>query len=273
QLAKTDDLLKTVYYAADNGAQVLNCSWGANQSPTSAERDAFSYALDMGLVVVVAAGNSAANARDFSPAGIAQVITVGSSNSLDELSSFSNYGTGVDVMAPGGDAPQYGGRDEKILSTIPGGKYVGQRGTSMASPYVAGLAALVLSINPALSNSEVDDLIKASADMFSVTVPRSSNLKYNYGRINARKAAEAALASLPQPDPAPECQPGQQCSQQGAGNPSARSSDISAAISSGFGGCGNEMRAKPRNSNKAEAPLAALLFPILILIILRRRRD
>lgn len=105
ELAKTDDLLKTVYYAADNGAHVINCSWGANQSPSSAERDAFSYALDMGMVVVVAAGNSAANAREFSPAGISKVITVASSNSRNELSSFSNYGTGIDVMAPGETLP------------------------------------------------------------------------------------------------------------------------------------------------------------------------
>ena len=269
EFAKTADLLKTVYYAADNGAQVLNCSWGANQRPTSAERDAFKYAQDKGLVVVVAAGNSASNSREFSPAAISGLITVASSNSRDRLSSFSNYGTVVDVMAPGGDAPRYGGRDEKILSTVPNNGYEGLRGTSMAAPYVAGLAGLILSINPKLSPGEVEDLMENTADVFTVGVPKNSNLEYKYKRINARKAAEAALASVPKPDPDPVCSPGQQCSQDGGNAGNITSGDVSRAITSGFSGCGNEM--KPR-SNNASLPFAFIALPLLLLMALRQRR-
>jgi subtilisin family serine protease len=144
--ALVSDLLNTLYYSVNNGARVINCSWGANRVPTQAEKDAFQFAISNGVLPVVAAGNSGIDAAKTSPAGIDGVLTVGSVNSLDQVSGFSNYGSHVAVYAPGGDAMAAGGtRDEFIYSTLPTahGAYGTMRGTSMAAPFVTGIAALV----------------------------------------------------------------------------------------------------------------------------------
>jgi len=191
-------LLSTVEYAVNNGAHVINCSWGSNSKPTQADRDVFQYAKDKGVVTVVAAGNSYKNAKNFSPAALSNTITVGSSNSADELSGFSNYGSRIDVLAPGGDTSRLGGRDETILSTLPGNSYEGLIGTSMAAPYVAGLAGLILSINSKLTVREVGKILRDSAETVTVTVPMDSSIPAReYLRVNAGQAALMAKASLP----------------------------------------------------------------------------
>jgi hypothetical protein len=215
-----DALLATIYYAADNGARVVNCSWGGARAPTNAERDAIRYALQKGTIPVVAAGNDTRNASGFAPAGVAEALTVGATNSRDQLATFSNFGTIVDVVAPGGDAVQGGrGLPDTIYSTFPmnspQGKYYGIQGTSMAAPHVAGLAALVLSINPNLTAQQVIDMIKATGDMIDVEASDSSLSKFTYPRINAFNAATSAKASLP-PIDNPPCI-GDQCSQSGVG--------------------------------------------------------
>ncbi|MCB0347980.1 MAG: S8 family serine peptidase [Bdellovibrionales bacterium] len=215
-----DALLSTIYYAADNGARVVNCSWGGARAPTSAERDAIRYALQKGMVPVVAAGNDTQNASGFAPAGVAEALTVGASNSLDQLATFSNFGTIVDVIAPGGDVARGGrGLNETIYSTYPmnAGKYNGIQGTSMAAPHVAGLATLLFSINPNLSAQEVIDMIKSTGDLVDVEASDASLSKFTYPRINAFKAAAAAQGTLPPPDDEnPPCT-GDQCSQSGIG--------------------------------------------------------
>lgn len=202
--ASLSALLDSVYYSANNGARVINCSWGGRGSPDQASRDAFQYAIDQGVVPVVAAGNDTMNANAFSPAGISFVLTVGATNTADELATFSNYGSIIDIVAPGGDIRRNGiGRNDVILSTFPNNRYAGIQGTSMAAPHIAGLAGLILSINPNLSVQEVMDIIVDNGDMIDVHASNPSRTSYRYPRMNALKAAQVAQSTLPQPTPPP----------------------------------------------------------------------
>lgn len=244
-----DALLNTIYYAADNGANVINCSWGGERSPIQSERDAFDYAISKGVVPVVAAGNSAKNSSGFSPAGISSVLTVGASTPEDGLASFSNFGNVVDVIAPG----------TSILSTWPTNvsprNYNTIQGTSMASPHVAGLAALTLSINPNLGVDEVMNMIKDSGDM--VTVTAANNVSYTYPRINVLKLAQAAYASLPVDPPCT----GEQCSSSGGIGRSV----ASALPEFNSNGCSYSVGA-----SSSSGPYL-LLLPFLILFIRRKK--
>ena len=125
-----------IVYAADNGAHIINCSWGGSGS-SPVEQEVINYAVNKGSVVVVAAGNDGNNIdkRIAFPACYQNVLCVGATTQADTLAYFSNRGRLVTVYAPG----------EQILSTLPGHLYGKESGTSMASPIVAGIAGLVLS--------------------------------------------------------------------------------------------------------------------------------
>ena len=170
------DLAQGIIYAADNGADVINMSWGGTGDSPVIE-DAIEYAHSLGVVLVAAAGNSAIDASQFLPAKYAAVITVSAFNSADVIAPFSNFGTKIDVAAPG----------VSILSTVPGGYYSSYNGTSMASPHVAGLAALLLSQHPAYTNEQVRQAIRRTAD--DVAAP-GVDTQAGYGRINAFKALQ-----------------------------------------------------------------------------------
>jgi subtilisin family serine protease len=194
------DGIKALQYAADMGAKVSSNSWGCFCNSVAMD-DAIQYEHDKGMVVIAAAGNSNADALDFSPASSDGVITVAATNHNDVKASFSNWGEKIDVAAPGGDAASWGGIDDYILSlkaavspmcssgTI-GTNYCIARGTSMAAPHVAGLAALILSKNPNLTNEEVRQIIRGGAvDLGSP----GKDIYYGYGRINA--SASVSLAN------------------------------------------------------------------------------
>jgi subtilisin family serine protease len=106
-----------------------------------------------------------------------------------ELAAFSNYGKWVTLSAPGA----------MIMSTARGGGYSYWNGTSFASPIAAGVAALVVSVNPALTAPQVVDILKQSADDLGA---RGYDIFYGWGRVNAARAVEAALATLPASTPA-----------------------------------------------------------------------
>lgn len=172
------DLAQGIVYAADNGADIINMSWGGTgDSPVIEE--AVDYAHSLGVVLVAAAGNSAIDANLFLPAKYAGVVTVSAFNSADTMASFSNYGQKIDVAAPG----------VGILSTVPGGYYSSFNGTSMASPHVAGLAALLLSRSPTLTNEQVRQAIRRTSDDVG---PAGFDTQSGHGRINALKALQAA---------------------------------------------------------------------------------
>jgi aqualysin 1 len=132
---------------------VANLSLGGSLS--AAVNKAVAGAVAKGVVVVVAAGNSAANACSFSPASEPTAITVGATTSGDTMSSFSNWGPCVDIFAPGQGITSAWHTGSTATNTI--------SGTSMASPHVAGAAALVLEANPSASPAAVADFLLSSA--------------------------------------------------------------------------------------------------------------
>ena len=130
---------------------VANMSLGGSSS--SALNSAVDRVINDGIVMAVAAGNESVNACSKSPASTPAAITVAASNSSDYRASFSNYGSCVDVFAPG----------VSIRSTLNGGGNGTKDGTSMASPHVAGAAAVIWSVNPSYSNTQVSNALLSGA--------------------------------------------------------------------------------------------------------------
>lgn len=171
-----------ITWAADNGAEVINMSLGGTSSSKTLQ-NAVQYAFDRGVVIVAAAGNNGSTSA-FYPAYYDPVIAVGATTTSDGKASFSNYGSWVDVAAPG----------SSILSTYKGG-YANLSGTSMASPFVAGVAALIKSRNPGWSNTLVRSKLESSSD----SVPGNY---WRFGRINACRAVDCVAGSAtPTPTP------------------------------------------------------------------------
>ena len=202
------NLASALVYAADRGADVINNSWGGEGSSLTIEK-AVNDAYSKGCVIVAAAGNESANAANYIPASLNNVITVASSTYNDGASDFSNYGTKIDVAAPGGDNTD--DTDSKntynnILSLralntdmngegicIVNANYYRARGTSMAAPHVSGLAALILSQHSDLSNEKVRAIIRSSADDIGGS---GFDLATGHGRINAYKALQTDSACI-----------------------------------------------------------------------------
>ncbi|MFL6673287.1 MAG: S8 family peptidase [Massilia sp.] len=152
-----------------NKAQVINMSLGGSGACDTTSQNAINSARSRGTVVVVAAGNSNVNASNASPANCVGVIAVAATNRSGGKASYSNYGAVVDVAAPGGDS----GTGNAILSTLNAGarapgadSYASYMGTSMATPHVAGVVALMLAKNPNLTPDEVESRLKSSARAF-----------------------------------------------------------------------------------------------------------
>jgi subtilisin family serine protease len=176
-------LAASIAYAADNGADVINASWGGSGT-TQTLADAVQYAYSLGVVFVAAAGNSAVDARGFYPASYPSVITVAASDASDQLASFSNFGPRIDVAAPGVDVLSLRAQGTSRGTPV-GDAYARMSGTSMASPHVAGLAALILGRYPAYSTEQVRQAIRASA---SDPGPPGFDMQFGYGRIDAAHA-------------------------------------------------------------------------------------
>ena len=142
----------------------------------------FDQAYAQGIVCVAAAGNSNTSAPMY-PASYNYVISVAASNQNDQKASFSNYGATIDVTAPGVD----------IYSSLAGSNssYGNMSGTSMACPMVAGLAAMIIAIDPNLSPDEVENCIESTADNIYPFNP-SYNGQLGSGRINAAEAVACA---------------------------------------------------------------------------------
>ncbi|GGZ26597.1 hypothetical protein GCM10010365_53750 [Streptomyces poonensis] len=154
--------------ANTNVAKVINMSLGGSGSCTTATQSAINAAVNRGTTVVVAAGNSNANAANFSPASCSNVITVAATNRSGARASYSNYGSVVDIAAPGGQTST--GSANGILSTLNSGtktpsteNYAYYQGTSMAAPHIAGLVALMKSAKPTLTPAQIEAAVKANA--------------------------------------------------------------------------------------------------------------
>ncbi|MFJ4978653.1 S8 family peptidase [Streptomyces coeruleorubidus] len=154
--------------ANTNVAKVINMSLGGGGACSSATQSAINGAVNRGTSVVVAAGNENQNASSSSPANCNNVITVAATNRAGSRASYSNYGAVVDISAPGGETRT--STANGILSTLNSGtktpsseNYASYQGTSMATPHVAGLAALMKSANSALTPAQIESAIKANA--------------------------------------------------------------------------------------------------------------
>lgn len=177
------DVADGVIWAADHGAQIGSMSLGFPGSSAIIE-DAVNYATDAGMLVVAATGNTA-GAPISAPAKYPAVLAVGATDNKDQIASFTSTGPEMDVTAPGVDV--YSCWDVFFQPNT----YTYQSGTSMACPHVAGLAALVWSANPELSNLEVRAIIESTAE--DRGAPGWDPI-FGHGRVNARLAVEAALA-------------------------------------------------------------------------------
>lgn len=162
-----------IVWATDQGARVINLSLGdAHNSQVLYQ--AVRYAFERDVVLVAAAGNDNVS-QPMYPAGYDEVLAVSAVNNQREKAIFSNFGPHIDVAAPG----------EHIPSTFPANQYVYMSGTSMACPHVAGLAALIRSVQPTLSNTQVMDILRSSTVDLG---PEGRDQYYGYGLIDSQVA-------------------------------------------------------------------------------------
>ncbi|MCM3125427.1 MULTISPECIES: S8 family peptidase [unclassified Mesobacillus] len=173
----TFDIAKGIIWAVDHGANVINMSLG-NYQPSSLLKEAIDYAYNKNVVMISAAGNENTMQPSY-PAAYPEVLSVSAVDNTGRRASFSNYGDYIDVSAPG----------VQITSTYFNQQYAALSGTSMASPHVAGLAGLLLSANPNLTNREVIDIIKNSA--YDLGIPGNDS-DFGNGLIDVKNALEAA---------------------------------------------------------------------------------
>lgn len=172
------DIAKGIRWAADHGAHVINMSVG-NYHPSGILQEAIRYAYNKGLVLVAASGNDNTSQPSY-PAAYPEVISVAAVDQQAHRAEFSNYGNYVEVAAPGVDIP----------STYIYDEYAALSGTSMACPHVAGLAGLILSVNPKLSNEEVREIIRNTSTDVG---PKGKDNEYGHGMINVAQALQMSL--------------------------------------------------------------------------------
>jgi serine protease len=178
-----------------NPAKVLNLSLGGNiNSCPDTYQSAINAVNAAGGIVVVAAGNSNSSAAGFTPANCNGVITVGATNRSGVRARYSNYGSVVDISAPGGDSA--GG----VLSTANTGaqgpasdSYEYKQGTSMAAPHVAGVASLMLAINPTLNFTQTETILKLTAKPFGPGHSCNGSTTCGAGIVNAHAALRHLL--------------------------------------------------------------------------------
>ncbi|MCB5250329.1 MAG: S8 family serine peptidase [Candidatus Cloacimonadales bacterium] len=168
-----------VYYSVDTGAHIINCSWGGRGAPEVANTAA-SYAVDHGSIMVCAASNDNTDNTytNYYPSDATDAISVAATDQDDKKASFSNYGTPIDVSAPG----------VSILSTVYSmegyNTYSAYQGTSMASPVAAGVAALIKSMHPELTPMQLKARLEAGCDNIDNINPNYMG-KLGAGRVNA----------------------------------------------------------------------------------------
>jgi len=194
----TNNLAGAIMYAAENGAQVMNNSWGNDAESNPMIESAVRYAHALGTVVVFAAGNSERDVRKISPMNMYETITVSATEQDDGRTFFTNYGFACDVAAPGGgkiagppsDRPYYNILSLKSEVSIwpealtVGNNYVRLAGTSMAAPHVAGLAALIRSVHPDFSTDDVRNTLRFAVNRIGES-PEQVTKYLGTGRINA----------------------------------------------------------------------------------------
>jgi hypothetical protein len=253
----TSDAVQAVYYAANNGARIFNNSWGGGGF-SSALLDAINYSYSLHCLFVAAAGNASSD-NDVTPTypasySVPNIVAVAATSDADALASFSNYGaTSVNLGGPG----------VSILSTLPNNTWGYESGTSMATPMITGMAALMSREKPAMYGYQLRSLIFGATQAIASLSGRTTT----QGRGNAYNsvvAAQNAVFSAAQP----------------AYDPSAVERAMASAGSSDTsGGCGTIARKMldqggddgSLGGGAAAAILCLLLAPIAISLALRAR--
>jgi subtilisin family serine protease len=169
--ASLSDILRAIYYAADHGANVINMSFTL-LTPSSELEDAIGYAANRNVTTVASTGNTGTT-YVAQPAALQKVIGVASTSNADLRSTFSSYGTGTFVAAPG----------EQVITLYPGNNYAVASGTSFSSPMVAGTAALTVQVFPV---SEFSNTSKA------ISQAKNLGTGLGYGRLDVYQAVQYA---------------------------------------------------------------------------------
>jgi len=164
-----DDVASAILYAINNGARIINMSWG-DVYVSRLMDDIIRYGASRDIIMIASAGNSSTTAIHY-PSAFPGTISVGSTDDQDRLAGFSNYGPSMDLVAPG----------ENIYTTAPDDKYAAKNGTSFSAPYISAAAALLLSRDPDLSAEAVRSLLTSSADDLGEA---GIDKYYGAGRLN-----------------------------------------------------------------------------------------
>lgn len=175
-----DDVAAAILYAIKMNAKVINMSFGDN-SFSLVLRDVIQYAYSQNLVLIASAGNSGSNLPHY-PSGYSEVICVGNSTSDDFVAASSNWGSTIDLVAPG----------TGILTTARNNGYASINGTSASAPFVSATAALILSLKN-FSNEEIKQIIKSTTDDIGET---GWDLKSGAGRLNVERALRVLAPSI-----------------------------------------------------------------------------
>ncbi|WP_336883225.1 S8 family peptidase [Priestia koreensis] len=174
-----------ILYAVEHGAKVINMSLGSSY-PSPLLKEAIKTAIDKNVTVVASSGNDGMNQRDY-PASFEGVISVGSTNKDNKLSSYSNYGASVDLVAPGEDV--YSSIYYEGKST-----FANLSGTSMSSPVVAGAASLLLSKYPNLTPAQVEYVLEHTAKDLGA---KGYDTKFGNGLVNPLGALQYDVTKIP----------------------------------------------------------------------------
>lgn len=255
----TSNAIKAIYYAVNNGARVINNSWGGGNYSRSLH-DAYNYAYDHKVILTTAAGNSAYNndIKDMYPANLdtPSNLSVAATDDFDRLASFSDYGISkVHIGSPG----------YMIVSSYPGNRYAMMSGTSMAAPFIAGVSALILREAPQLTGYQIRQILLDGVDKVSALNGKVSS----GGRINALKSIENGLQS----SALEEFQPGYN-PQYGTERAPASASSNSAPKAAG---CGMITKALLEGPGKGAPPsnvgvvVGLLLLPLIFWAIIYRK--
>ncbi|MGD9900206.1 MAG: S8 family peptidase, partial [Calditrichaceae bacterium] len=176
-----DDVARAIIYAVENGARIINMSFG-DIVISRFLKDVIAYAYDKDVIMTASSGNSASDELHY-PSGLRETIAVGASDEKDNLAGFSNFGSSIDLVAPG----------VNMTSTAIGGGYNSPSGTSFSTPVVSAIAGLILSVHPEYSAARVRNVLTSSAkdiltsgwDIFS-----------GAGRVAAAEAVETGNAGI-----------------------------------------------------------------------------
>lgn len=174
------DIVECIRYASDHGAKVANISYDYTYA-SAAVSDAAAYMRAAGGLVVTAAGNGGADISSWGTSP--NLFIVGATDSSDQLASFSNFGTPVDLVAPGLD----------IYTTQVGGNYGYVSGTSLSTPIVTGTAALIYSLNPTFTPAQVEQYLLSTTTDLGV---QGKDLTFAGGRLAAGSAVQAAAGTV-----------------------------------------------------------------------------